>query len=107
MGYQVQHFVLHDGPEEPTRALLVAAGGWNAQLHQEILVWTGNWWEKDHGLWTEVQKANWADVILKEKFKTDMQKDINGFFESEDLYKSLAIPWKVRVRSVRWPSSGC
>ena len=104
MGWMTQHFLLHEGPEEHIRSLLVAAGGWNAQLHQEILVWTGNYWQKDHGLWTEVQKANWEDVILKEKFKSDMQKDINGFFESEDLYKSLAIPWKVR-RTYDWHTS--
>ena len=88
--------------------MLVAAGGWNAQLHQEILVYNGNYWEKDHALWTDVQKADWSDIILKEKFKTEMQKDINGFFKSEDLYKSLAIPWKVRhIFDVEiWPLNG-
>lgn len=52
-------------------------------------------WNKDHALWVEVQKANWDDVILKQQFKDAMRKDIKGFFDSEDLYKSLAIPWKV------------
>ena len=91
----VQHYILHEGPEENSRALLVAAGGWNAQLHDEILVFNSGFWRKDHALWEEVQKANWEDVILKEKFKTDLKKDVYGFFDSEDLYKSLAIPWKV------------
>ncbi|KAH9927199.1 P-loop containing nucleoside triphosphate hydrolase protein [Epithele typhae] len=94
MGYMNQTFVLHEGPEEPSRALLVAAGGWHSQLHQEILVFNGNYWEKSYPLWAEVQKANWADVILKEEFKTAMQKDIRGFFDSEKLYKSLGIAWK-------------
>ena len=95
MGWTSQHVVLHEGPEEHSRSLLIAAGAWNALLHEEILVYDGSYWEKDHALWTDVQKANWEDVILKDKFKTDMQKDISGFFESEALYKSLAIPWKV------------
>lgn len=33
-------------------------------------------------------------VILDEAFKEDLQKDIDGFFSSEKLYKDLAIAWK-------------
>ncbi|EMD40855.1 hypothetical protein CERSUDRAFT_111434 [Gelatoporia subvermispora B] len=93
-GEMVQHYIVHDGPEEHIRALLLASGTWHNQLHGEILVFNQGYWNKDHNLWTEVQKANWDDVILKEKFKADLRKDIGGFFESEQLYKSLAIPWK-------------
>ena len=91
----VQHFLVHEGPEENARSLILAAGVWGAQLHDEILVYNSGYWRADHGLWLEVQKANWKDVILKEEFKTNLQKDIYGFFDSEELYKSLAIPWKV------------
>ncbi len=94
-GTTTHHYVLHKGPEEPARLLLLAAGAWQDQLHQEILVFDNGFWNKSNSLWTEVQKANWADVILKEEFKTTLKKDIYGFFDSEDLYKSLAIPWKV------------
>ncbi|TBU32974.1 P-loop containing nucleoside triphosphate hydrolase protein [Dichomitus squalens] len=94
MGSQTQQYVLHEGPEEPARALVLAAGGWAAQLHQEVLVFNQGFWRKDHDMWLDLQTANWADVILKEKFKTALQKDVYGFFDSEDLYKSLAIPWK-------------
>ncbi len=82
---------------------MIAAGGWNAQLHDEILVYNSGYWQKDHGLWSEVQKANWADVILKEEFKGALKKDVFGFFDSEKLYKSLAIPWKVSKEVI--PSS--
>lgn len=51
-------------------------------------------WRKDHSLWIELQKASWDDVILDDKFKKALQKDIYGFFESEGIYKDLAIPWK-------------
>ena len=79
---------------------MMAAGGWNAQLHDEILVFNSGFWQKDHRLWSEVQKANWADVILDDEFKTALKKDIYGFFDSEKLYKSLAIPWKVCLEVV-------
>lgn len=91
----VQHYILHEGPEQPARALLLAAGAWATQLHEEVLIFNSGFWQKDHSLWLDIQKANWADVILKDKFKTAVQKDVYGFFDSENLYKSLAIPWKV------------
>ncbi|KAF6762084.1 ATP-dependent Zn protease [Ephemerocybe angulata] len=59
-GTSQQFFILHEGPQEPSRLLLLA-------------------------LWVEVQKASWDD---------DLQKDVYGFFESEDVYKDLGIAWK-------------
>lgn len=43
-----------------------------------------------------MQKADWKDVILKQEFKEALQKDVNGFFDHESIYRELAIPWKVR-----------
>lgn len=53
------------------------------------------YWQKNHNLWVEVQKAKWSDVILKEERKAAIQKDVTSFFKSEALYKELGIPWKV------------
>jgi transitional endoplasmic reticulum ATPase len=44
--------------------LLLTAGIWSTQLHDEILVFTGNYWENSRELWQEIQKADWRDVIL-------------------------------------------
>ncbi|KAF8897713.1 P-loop containing nucleoside triphosphate hydrolase protein [Infundibulicybe gibba] len=87
-------FILHEGPEDPARALLLSAGVWSERLHDEIWVFDQGFWRKDHGLWAEVQKADWKDVILKDDFKKALQKDVYGFFTSEEIYKELAIPWK-------------
>lgn len=93
-GVNQQHFILHDGPEERTRLLLLTIGAWADKLHEEIWVFDQGWWQKDHGLWAEVQKASWSDVILKEDFKKALQKDVYGFFGSESIYKELGIAWK-------------
>lgn len=93
-GTYTQHYILHDGPEQPARDLLRAAGDWSYQLHEEIWVFNNGFWNKDHGLWQEVQKADWKDVILNESFKKGLQKDVYSFFDSEALYKELGIPWK-------------
>ena len=94
-GETTQQYLIHDGPDEPSRQLLLAAGIWQNDLHEEIYVFNQGFWNKDHSLWLEVQKARWEDVILKEEFKINIKKDVYGFFDSEVLYKSLSIPWKV------------
>lgn len=73
----------------------MSSGLWGNELHEEIYVFNQGWWQKNHDLWVEIQKANWDDIILKDQFKKNLKKDVFGFFEAEDLYKSLAIPWKV------------
>lgn len=89
-------YVLHaSGSEEPSRLFLLTAGIWQDQLHEEVWIFNQGFWRKDHALWVEVQKGNWKDVILDEKFKVEIQEDIYGFFDSEPVYKRLAIPWKV------------
>jgi hypothetical protein len=90
----VQHFVLHEGPEDVARELILAASIWRDQLHDEIWVFNQGIWKKDPGLWVEIQKADWKDVVLKDEFKKSLKKDIYGFFASETVYKELAIPWK-------------
>lgn len=101
-----QHFLLHEGPEEVARALLHAAGLWTNDLHEEIYVFDSGYWSKDANLWTEVQKADWEDVILEDGFKKNLQKDVFGFFDSEELYKSLAIPWKRGIIMFGPPGNG-
>lgn len=83
----VQHWILHEGPEVHSRNLLVTAGAWRDELHDEIWVFDQGRWQKSHGLWAEVQKADWKDVILNETFKKNLHKDVYGFFDSEDIYK--------------------
>ena len=89
------HNVVWPGPEEVSRLLLLAAGAWADQLHEEIWVYNQGFWRKDHGLWKEIQKADWKDVILKDAFKKALQKDVYGFFTSKTIYKELGITWKV------------
>ncbi|KAI5124956.1 hypothetical protein M0805_007383 [Coniferiporia weirii] len=93
-GQYSQHYILHEGSEFPSRALLAAAGAWSYELHDEIWVFNQGFWSKNRALWTEVQKANWDDVILKDGFKKSLQKDVHSFFDSEGLYKELGIAWK-------------
>lgn len=98
---QSAQFLVHEGSVEKSRALIKAAGSWAAQLHNEIYVYNQGYWQKDGALWQEVQKADWKDIIMSQEFKTILRKDVMGFFDSEALYKELALPWKVHSSSTQ------
>ncbi|KAI0717306.1 P-loop containing nucleoside triphosphate hydrolase protein [Fomitopsis betulina] len=87
------HFLVHHNAER-CHALLEAAGAWKIQLNEEILFYDDGYWQSSHALWAEVQKADWSEVVMKEEFKEQVMEDVQGFFRSEDLYKSLSVPWK-------------
>ena len=93
-GEDRKQFIIHEESEVPIRGLIRAAGTWSNALHEEVYVFN-QYWYKDHAMWEEIQKANWDDVILKDEFKARLQEDVLGFFDSEELYRKLAIPWKV------------
>jgi len=100
-------FLVHEGTsEQPSKDLLIAAGGWAHALHDEIWVFNQGLWDKDRGLWKEVQKANWKDVILDEDFKATLHKDVFGFFSSERVYSDLQIPWKRGIVMYGPPGNG-
>jgi transitional endoplasmic reticulum ATPase len=48
---------------ETTDRLLLAAGKWSNDLHGEIWVFDGGYWQKSAELWDSVSKASWDDVV--------------------------------------------
>ncbi|CAK5275495.1 unnamed protein product, partial [Mycena citricolor] len=94
LGTTTTHIVLHEGPVEPARSLILNAGKWSQELHEEIWVYNQGYWQKDPALWTSVQKASWDAIIMKDEFKKAIQKDVYGFFKSEAVYKDLGVAWK-------------
>ena len=77
-----------------TDALLKAAG--DAQTHYlpSLYVYDSGWY-MSRKLYLEVQKASWDDVILDERKKHAMTDVVLKFFDNEQRYKELDVPWKV------------
>ena len=42
-----------------------------------------------------MKQSNWDDVILNQELKEELIKDVTSFFDREELYKSVGVPWKV------------
>ena len=91
---------------EATNKLLYEAGAWNHELHDEIYVFDGGFWQKSKELWEAVQKARWEDVILDEKMKTAIISDVENFFDNKETYERLKVPWKRGIIYYGPPGNG-
>ncbi|KAK0617784.1 P-loop containing nucleoside triphosphate hydrolase protein [Bombardia bombarda] len=87
-------------------ALIVEAGRWGTELHDEIWVWDRGYWQKSAELFDSVRGARWEDVILDEDMKKALREDHRSFFDSRDTYKRLKVPWKRGVIYYGPPGNG-
>ncbi|MCJ1408162.1 hypothetical protein MMC19_002235 [Ptychographa xylographoides] len=87
-------------------ALILAASRWTEELHGEIWIFDQMFWQKNAGLWQEVQKASWEDVILNGEMKQRLQDDVEGFFDERETYERFAIPWKRGIIFYGPPGNG-
>ncbi|KAF2115102.1 proteasome-activating nucleotidase [Lophiotrema nucula] len=83
-----------DGHCTDTDALLLAAGKWTSELHEEIWVFDNSYWDKSKELWKAVNGSSWEDVILDPEMKKNLIEDVQGFFDNQNLYSEFAVPWK-------------
>ncbi|KAH6669811.1 P-loop containing nucleoside triphosphate hydrolase protein [Halenospora varia] len=89
-----------------TDALLLSAGKWSTELHNEIYVFDNAYWSKDKELYKSVQDSSWDDVILNKQMKDNLIDDVQGFFDNQALYKKLSVPWKRGVIMHGVPGNG-
>lgn len=74
--------------------LILAAGHYGASLHNEIWVFDYGYWQKDASLWATMNKSSWENVILDKNMKSDLISNVLRFFNSQDVYARLRVPWK-------------
>ncbi|KAF1851486.1 P-loop containing nucleoside triphosphate hydrolase protein [Cucurbitaria berberidis CBS 394.84] len=95
-----------DGHCAESDALILAAGKWTSQLHQEIFVFDDGHWDKNKDLWKAVNGASWSDVILDPEMKKGLIEDVQGFFDNQQLYSQFSVPWKRGVILHGVPGNG-
>lgn len=74
--------------------LLLSACRWQNSIHNSVLVFDGGYWQNSSELWQSAQKASWDDVILDAEMKKSIIGEVTKFFDSQDRYKKLRVPWK-------------
>jgi len=83
------------GPlDSDCNGLIQAVAEYSVELHNEILVFDGGYWQKNAELYSSVMKARWEDVILDAEMKKALQTDVTRFFDSQDRYRKLRVPYK-------------
>ncbi|KAL8664304.1 MAG: hypothetical protein Q9202_003118 [Teloschistes flavicans] len=91
---------------EANDALLLVAGKYWSEPHDEVLVFDGGFWRRDKKLWESVQHSTWDDVILEESMKKSIIGEMEKFFGSEERYKRLKVPWKRGIIYYGPPGNG-
>ncbi|GJD04241.1 ATPase [Colletotrichum higginsianum IMI 349063] len=74
--------------------LVLAAGKWSSDLHEEVWVYDEGYWQKSRELFESIRNASWDSVILDEDMKQALVEDHLSFFNSRDTYQNLRVPWK-------------
>ncbi|KFY13752.1 hypothetical protein V491_06303, partial [Pseudogymnoascus sp. VKM F-3775] len=95
-----------EAAKERIDKLLMAVGKWSADVHSEIYVFDNSSWRKDRKLYLSVMGTKWSDVILSPSLKDSIINDITTFFDSEEMYTSLNIPWKRGIILHGTPGNG-
>ena len=74
--------------------LLLAAGKWTSELHDEVFVFDSGEWDKKSSLWKAIKSSYWADILLSPATKKSLSDDVLGFFNSKAMYHEYSAPWK-------------
>ncbi|KAL8645506.1 MAG: hypothetical protein Q9226_007270 [Calogaya cf. arnoldii] len=101
-GYSSYNFLLKEPAEGETTlstpkvvdALIMACGRWSHPVDNDFIYVYDGYWSASKSLWQQVQKARWEDVILNEEMKKTLVDLMTKFFDSEDIYGDLGVPWK-------------
>ena len=103
MGYQQIQYILKEPAEgesimsrnSVTDNLISTVGDWQKPEDEKfIYVYDAGFWQQSRDLYEQVQKSEWKDVILNEDMKKTITDLMHKFFDSEDIYKDLGVPWK-------------
>lgn len=95
------------GPDRDRANLLVlAAGRWMSDIHEQVWVFDQGFWQKDSELFRSFIKSSWDDVILDPSMKKAIIDDHNSFFDSRETYQGFQVPWKRGVIYYGPPGNG-
>ncbi|KAF2751734.1 P-loop containing nucleoside triphosphate hydrolase protein [Sporormia fimetaria CBS 119925] len=100
-----QHYILTTEPQKAYQ-LIKEASLWTEELHDEVWVFDGGFWDKSRELYESVQKSHWSNVILDEDMKKALIADVEYFFDSRDTYTDLKVPWKRGIIYYGPPGNG-
>lgn len=94
IGRSLEMLYILGSSAESTEALMLAASKWTVDLHDEVLVFDGGYWQKSRELWQTVQDSSWDDIIMSPARKKALVGVVDQFFNSKERYAKLHVAWK-------------
>jgi len=94
------------GDKAAVLTLVETVGRWQSVLHNEVWVFNQGYWQKDPYLYQSILKSEWKDVILDKALKDDLVETVSRFFDSQDHYQRLRVPWKRGIIFYGPPGNG-
>ncbi|PSN69901.1 P-loop containing nucleoside triphosphate hydrolase protein [Corynespora cassiicola Philippines] len=99
------HYILTSEPHKVDE-LMKEATVWGVELHDEVWVFDSGYWQKSRELWNSVQGSKWDNVILDEDMKKAIIADVENFFDGQETYEKLKVPWKRGIIYYGPPGNG-
>jgi len=87
------HYILTNATHK-VDDLIKDATSWGLSLHEQVWVFDGGFWQKSAELYKSAQRSAWDQVILDEDMKKALISDVETFFDSQQTYADLKVPWK-------------
>lgn len=82
------------GSVQSNDSLIYEVSRYQHNTPDTVLIFDQGHWQASRELWERVQSSNWDDVILDAGMKKSITGEVNKFFDSEERYKKLKVPWK-------------
>jgi transitional endoplasmic reticulum ATPase len=102
----VANFYILTSSKPKAHQLVLEAGRWTSDLHEEIWVYDQGYWQKSKELYDSIRNAEWGSVILNEDMKKSIIDDHMSFFEARETYGRLKVPWKRGIIYYGPPGNG-
>jgi transitional endoplasmic reticulum ATPase len=100
------NFYILSTDKASAQQLILEAGRWSTELHDEVFVFDEGRWQKSKDLFNSVKKASWDAVILDPDMKEALIEDHLSFFRSRETYRDLQVPWKRGIIYYGPPGNG-
>lgn len=104
--YRARHHWIIAENKKLAEAFFVAVCDWSAEVRGEILVFKDGDWEKNEELYDAIKNATFANLILPDSLKQQVQSDFYQFFGARDVYERYGIPWKRGALFIGPPGNG-
>ena len=104
--YRSRHHWIVAEDKSVAEAFFAAVCEWSSEVRGEILVFKDGYWEKNEELYKSIKSATFANLILADSLKEQVQHDFEQFFNSREVYERYGIPWKRGALFIGPPGNG-